>query len=425
MVRVSGPMALEAVPVVDGVLTRTRGVQRVVLRLAGHAGVTLPALVMVFPGPASYTGQDCAEVSFAGSPFIAERLVAAMIARPGVRAAQPGEFTARAFLHGRLTLDRAEGVAAVIAAQSEEQLAAAREVLSGRAGEEYRRWADECTTMLALVEAGIDFTDQEDVVAIAPEQLRDRALALAGAVGGLLGARAGAEEARTLPVVALAGAPNAGKSTLFNALLGRERAVTGPVAGTTRDVLEEELELAADVPGAGRVLLQDLAGLSENALGISDREAQRAAGRVIGRADVVLWCDPSGRFDEAALPGAEPGRRRRVVRVRTFGDQPGAGREGEIAVCALDRWNLGALRRAIADQACVAHAAGVAALLPRHRRAMAAAYAHLVAAAQGAGTAEIAATSLRGALDELSQLVGAISPDDVIGRVFSLFCVGK
>jgi tRNA modification GTPase len=347
---------------------------------------------------------------------------------PGVRPAQPGEFTARAFLNGRLSVDRAEGVAATIAARTNDQLIAARSLLDGTTGARYRAWADECTTLLALVEAGIDFTDQEDVVAIRPADLAARARALAADIEGQTGSRHGTEQRAALPVVALAGAPNAGKSTLFNALVGKDRAVASPTAGTTRDVLEEELDLSHDAPGASRVLLQDLAGLSVSPAGAIDAAAQRHAREAIARADAVLWCDPTGRFAEADAPvrdGSKP-----LIRVRTFADQPtptGTMPEAPpaLAVCALDRWNLAPLRRVIADQACTARAAGVAALLPRHRLALHNAREALLTSADAASRPEVAAAHLRLALDELAQLVGAISPDDVIGRVFSLFCVGK
>lgn len=407
----------------------TRGATPAVLTLS--PSVTLPVLVMTFPAPHSYTGEDSLELVFAGNPHLAERVLAVLTSLPCVRLAHPGEFTARAFLNRRLSLDQAEGVAAAIAARTDEQLAAAQQLLAGTTGAVYRHWADDCATLLALVEAGIDFTDQEDVVAITARDMAARAGGLADALDAHVGARAGDESRGSLPTVAIAGAPNAGKSTLFNALLARERAVTSPAAGTTRDVLREELDLSRDVPGAGSVVLMDLAGLSETPQGAIDAAAQDLARDTVTRADVVLWCDPTGRFREAESPAAlraksEVAHAQAVIRVRTFADQPAAGVDGSaISVCALDRWNLGTLRRAIADHACSASAAGVAALLPRHRRCLTAARDALRAAASCADSPELAATNLRTALDELSQLVGAISPDDIIGRVFSLFCVGK
>jgi tRNA modification GTPase len=241
-----------------------------------------------------------------------------------------------------------------------------------------------------------------------------------------------------LPRVVLAGPPNAGKSTLFNALLGRRRAIVSPVAGTTRDALEEELDLSADAPGAGTVILIDLAGLDEPPAAAIDAAAQSRARETIAAADAVIHCDPSGRF-----PGlvARPGTP--MIRVRTKADVPGAARARRpdravdagrepLAICALDGWNLPALRRAIADAAWGSRAAGLAALLPRHRRALTDAATQLrearaliAPAARALPDPALTASALRAALDVLGELVGRISPDDVIGRVFATFCVGK
>lgn len=437
VIRLSGPAAFTSLPIggragegLAGDSHRpTRQALTVTFAIPNTTNTTvlkLPALLLCFPAPRSYTGEHCAELCFTGNAFLAERIINALTARPGVRRAQPGEFTARAFLNGRLSLSQAEGVAATIAARTSEQLAAAQSLLSGATGDRYRHWADDCTTLLALVEAGIDFTDQEDVVAITQADLAARALALASAIDARVGARAGTESPRTLPTVVLAGAPNAGKSTLFNALLGHDRAVASPTAGTTRDILTEPLDLSADAPGAGSVLLQDLAGLSASPTGTIDALAQAHAREAIARADLILWCDPTGTFPEHASPARSlQTRPPALLRVRTFGDQPAPNTTDAIAVCALDRWNLATLRRAIADHACTTRATDLATLLPRHHRALASASEALRAAAANAATPELAATNLRSALDELAQLVGAITPDDVIGRVFATFCVGK
>src|SRR5690606_10734140 len=283
--------------------------------------LTLPVLLMTFVGPRSYTGEDAAEFLVPGSPVLLERVLARLASQPGVREAAPGEFSARAYLNEKLTLEQAVGVAALLSAQSEAELAAARGLLEGHAGERYRGWSEELATLLALVEAGIDFTDQEDVVAIAPAELASRLKVLLGQIEGALQAAGGAERPALLPRVVLAGAPNAGKSTLFNALLGRRRAVTSDVAGTTRDVLEETLDLAAEIPGGGQILLVDLAGLDaglttprEDVRSQVEAEAQRQARDAIAAADVIVHCDPAGRFvlDLPHAGGARP-----TIRVRT------------------------------------------------------------------------------------------------------------
>lgn len=405
----------------------------------------LPCLLMRFDGQRSYTGEDSAEIVLPGNPLVLERVMGRLLAVPNVREAQPGEFSARAYLNGRMTLAQAEGVAALIAAGTEDQLAAASSLMRGRTGERHRAWADRAATLLALVESGIDFTDQEDVVPIAPALLAARLDAIIAEMLVELGSASGAERATGLPRVALVGPPNAGKSTLFNALLGRRRAMVSPVAGTTRDAIVETLDLSRDVSGGPFVELVDLAGLDAGIVatsGIVDQHAQRQARGELQRADVLVLCDPLGRFGfDAVVPAG-----RSSLRVRTKADLPrmsvarvseqGMGvppvLRNEIGVCALDGWNLAVLRRAIADAATATRDSGGTWMLPRHRRALTAACEGLMAAraalnpaTPSLGHPELIAGDLRPALDHLGELVGEISPDDVIGRVFATFCVGK
>jgi len=452
LIRLSGPDAFSVLGEVSGraLDANTRRCFPTVL----HVDTPLSVLAAMFPGPHSYTGEDVVELQVPGNPALVERIIRRFTLREsggggggsGVRLAHPGEFTARAYLAGKLTLAQAEGIAATIAAVNDEQLAAASQLTSGATGAVYASWAEELTTLLALVEAGIDFTDQEDVVAISPAALRDRLAAMKQGIIAFLGDAKAAEHVDALPRVALVGRPNAGKSTLFNALLGgvMNRAVVSATPGTTRDVIEEPLNLGADIPGGVVVILQDLAGfdeaLSVGAAGALDAAGQAAAKNTVAAADVILWCDPSGRFEAGHLPAeARTAGAARVIRVRTFGDQvqsPGTASEhaSAITVCALDRYNLPILRRAIADATTGSRRLALADLLPRHRRALAqtlAAIAPALAAAEaGAAVGRIhhpeeVADSLRSGLDSLGELVGDISPDDVLGRVFSTFCVGK
>lgn len=432
ILRVSGPGVddllreiLESPPV-------RRGAGPARLRLG--PGLTLPLVILYYPAPSSYTGETTAELLIPGNPVLVDRVIALLTSRAGVRPAEPGEFSARAYLNGRLTLAQAEGVAAIVAADSAEQLDAARGLLTGATGDTYRSWAGEITTLLALVEAGIDFTDQEDVQAIAPPALQHRLAGVRASLDSHLGAAAGRSLAGTLPTVALLGPPNAGKSTLFNALLARRRAVTSPTAGTTRDALAETLDFAGDLPGASPVSLTDLAGLDDAAAGDIAEQAQARARAIAAAADLILHCDPAGRFEPGPLAFLPPGRS--VLRVRTKADLPGhtASPPGDepIAVCALDGWNLPLLRRAIADRTTSARAPGVAGLLPRHHAALARLRDHLITAedlaradARKLSSPELVAAALRDALDGLGELVGRISPDEVLGKIFATFCVGK
>ncbi|MFO0857576.1 MAG: GTPase [Phycisphaerales bacterium] len=420
----------------------TRGIHTAFLPLTNYTH--LPLLILAFPTPNSYTGEDVAELLFPSNPYLVDRVLAWLTAHDHVRLAHPGEFTARAFLRGRLSLEQAEGVGATIAAQSLEQIDAAKQLLSGRTGNEYRLWADEITNLLALVEAGIDFTDQEDVVPIAPNALSTRIGSLITQLQKHAGASAGQESQSdtSLPLVALIGKPNAGKSTLFNALLGHQRAIASPLAGTTRDVIIERLNLSPDSPGAGEIQLADFPGLDATAATLSDQEAQRTLHETLSRVDLFVWCDPTGKFDERDLPTQSP---KPTLRVQTFADKitsdvPPTGGAAlssrwkvlPLPLCALDGWNLASLRRAIADQALSRYGSSIASLLPRHRRAidtaasaLRAAHNDIYAHAHALANPEALAEQLRIALTSIGELVGTITPDDVIGRVFATFCVGK
>ncbi len=419
ILRLSGddtPRALSALGITD---PARRAASTVRVRLSDAQ--TLPALLVRYLAPNAYTGQHSAEILFPGNPTLAERLLAIVLGVDGVRLAEPGEYSARAYLSGRLSLAQAEGVGALISARSDEQLKAASDLLEGRTGQTYRAWSDELATLLALVESGIDFTDQEDVTPIAPDQLSERVGALQRAITDRLGATGASERRPALPLGVLVGEPSAGKSTLFNALLGRERAVTHEAPGTTRDVLTETLELDSAIPGAGSILLADLPGLDAGASG-RGHAAQTQALDAIRRADLLIHCDPSGRFPPLGhAPEGAP-----VLRVRTKADLPANADEG-LGVCALDGYHLGALRRLLADAPLSAGGASALSIIPRHAHALVRARDALTVALDAAplGQLELTAAPLRDALDALGELTGQVSPDEIIGRVFATFCVGK
>ncbi len=435
ILRLSGPLAHETLRALGAEPPAFHGDARPRCAAAriGFDGRTLPALCVWSRPPHSYTGEHTAEAMVPGNPHLVDRLLRALLSNPGVRHAEPGEFTARAFLNGRLTLDQAEAVGALIGARTQGELDAAHRLRAGAPGRESLAWLEEAATLLALVEAGIDFTDQEDVVPIRTEALAARLEALRRSIERACGPAASAGLGAEAPRVALVGAPNAGKSTLFNALLGKRRAVESDEAGTTRDVLVEPLDLAPLVPGAGEVSLMDLAGLDGAlaARGALDEEAQRLAREAVARADVLICCDPQGRFREVHLDASHAA----VIRIRTKADLPGETAHGALPVCALDGRGLDALRRAIADCAFAREARGASeqALIPRRRLAMARAARACAAAIEslddpGAPTLtrpEIVAQTLREAVEALGELSGRLHPDDIIGRIFAAFCVGK
>jgi tRNA modification GTPase len=403
---------------------------------------TLPILLTTLPGPNSYTGEDSLELLLPGNPTLIERALATLTSLPGTRLAGPGEFTARAFFAGKLTLDQAEGIGATIAAHTESQLDAAHRLLAGELGRHYHAWAEELSSLLALVEAGIDFTDQEDVVAISPTNLLQRLEALRKKILAHLGSERSAEVTASFPTVSLIGVPNAGKSTLFNALLGRRRAIASPVAGTTRDVLAEPLDLARYVPGSGSVTLQDLAGVIQDShLNPLDEAAQALAINAALHSNILLWCDPTGQFDlhhdstriPSSLASILSNPAQNVLRVRTCADLPARDDLADLAVCALDGWHLQELAHRLAALLITTDAPNSAAtLFPRHRLALRAALIAINAATSATehdtlrlSNPELIADALRTSLNAIEELVGRISPDDVLGKVFSTFCVGK
>lgn len=418
---------------------RSRGARAVRL---GLDRFELPAILLTMPGPKSYTGEDSFELLLPGNPHLLNRVIDELLdaaASTGVHArrADGGEFTARAFFNRRLTLTEAEGINATIAARSDAELRAARLLTSGALGGFAHELADDLASALALVEAGIDFTDQEDVVAIAPADLLARVRDLEARIESQIERATGFEELESIPWVVLVGEPNAGKSTLFNALLGRERAVVSNVAGTTRDILAEPLHLSVDGHDA-EVMLVDIAGLDAGDESFINAEMQRAAREAIERAELIIECAApvgpgAGRTSMLGSDGSDVDAR---LVVRTKADLLGE-ESGGLAVSAATGAGLDDLRRVIAERLssrAVSLAADALALQPRHDAAFRSARDNLREAidlvsphadSRHLPHPEFVASCLRAALDDLAALAGDISPDDVLGRIFASFCVGK
>jgi tRNA modification GTPase len=448
IVRISGAMCFALLePHLQLPAIVARGFHRAQLSLSAFQRLSVSAFV--FPGPRSYTGEDSIELQLPGNPILLERVIDALIASArardiDARRAEPGEFTARAFLNGRLSLTQAEGVAATIAAQSDAELGAARLLVSGRLAEFAHNLADDLAAALALVEAGIDFTDQEDVVAIAPADLHARLLDLRDRLNDQLAHAVGVEQLRAIPWVVLVGEPNAGKSALFNALLGRERAVVSAISGTTRDVLAEPLAIDAD-HGKAEVMLVDLAGLDELDQSPMNALMQARAREALDRAELRLRCVPAGAHKSTSPQIHKSTSLHDEIIVRTKCDLDRSAnssivnRESAIPllVSAQTGEGLHGVRRAIAQRLsdrAVSLAAGTLALQPRHESAMRSALASLNEAialiaplrdARSLPNLELIAFVMRAALDQLASLAGDMTPDDILGRIFATFCVGK
>lgn len=406
---------------------------------AGVLGRELACLVCFSPAPRSFTGQDTLEIQVPGNPALIERLLHGLLrvirlTHESARLAEPGEFTQRAFLAGRIDLTRAEGIAATIGAQTDAQLQAAGLLRTGRLG----RWAEQQTEALAqslaLVEAGIDFVDQDDVVPITPRDLHEALSRLERELLGLLSRSRSWSALEATPWVVLVGRPNAGKSTLFNALLGHERAVVSEVAGTTRDVLVEPLRVTMRSGEQAEVMLVDVAGLDVSSDGLNP-SMQSAARAAIARAELLLILDPGDDFSHAPrqdIPAI-------LVRTKCDAFEPGPSRGdcAELLVSAHTGRGLEELKSIVAERLgdrTVAIGGRMLALTARHMDALQAALSELRQAVthlephlnrRDLPEMELQAETLRRALDRLGELGGQVTSDDVIGKIFATFCIGK
>lgn len=381
-------------------------------------------LVTVFRAPHSYTGEDLIEFSCHGGLLAPARLLAALFAA-GARPAAPGEFTRRAVLNGKLDLLQAEAVGDLIDATAAAQGRAALHQLEGGLSLRLLALREELLELLALLSYDIDFPEEDDGP-VSRERILATQARVREAIGRLLATAPAGLRLHDGALVVLAGRPNAGKSSLFNALLGSSRALVTEIPGTTRDTIEAESEVLG-----WPVRFADTAGLHD-----ADERLERmgieVSRRYVAAADLVLLCVEAGREmtpDERALLAERP-----ALLVRSKADlAPETGREG-LAVSAVTGAGTDRLREAIAARLFGdgAHA-GYADLEPmlsreRHRAALTRAAAGTDAAlpelAKG-GDPVLAAHHLRDAVSALEELIGLVHPDEVLGRVFARFCVGK
>src|ERR1043165_4339913 len=280
VVRVSGPRAADAITALGGKIPEPR---RAALRRLREGDTLLDeALVLWFPGPNTETGEDMVELHLHGGRAVIAAALAALGKLPGFRPAEAGEFTRRAFLNGRLDLTAVEGLADLVFAETEAQRAQAMRQLTGALGGRADAWRSRLIEALALIEARIDFSDQdvpEDLVSPALDVARQ----LSDEIGKTLADEHRGERLREGLVVAIAGPPNAGKSSLLNRLARREAAIVSPYAGTTRDVIEVHIDL-----GGYPVTLLDTAGIRESDDPVEQEGVRRAQARAVA-ADLVLW----------------------------------------------------------------------------------------------------------------------------------------
>src|SRR5580704_7749133 len=312
IVRVSGPEAGTALVALAGKMPAPRAATRALLHDATRQPID-DAVVLWFPGPASATGEDVAEFHVHGGRAVLAALFSALSAVENVRAAEPGEFTRRGFENGKLDLTGAEALDDLIHADTDRQRRQALRQLKGMLGERARHWRAKIIEASALIAAGIDFSDEGDVSAELVGPALAKIKALLAEVEEVLAAQGQSERLRDGLVVAIAGAPNVGKSTLMNHLARREVAIVSPHAGTTRDVIEVQLDL-----DGYPVTVIDTAGIRESEDPVEQEGVRRARARA-AEADLVLWISDA-RHEEISHAGTAP-----VWRVRNKIDLDAAG----------------------------------------------------------------------------------------------------
>ena len=373
--------------------------------------VPVRCAALVWPTARSYTGQPSAELHLPGSPPVLEAALAGLHAA-GFRPAGPGEFTLRAFLAGRVGLTEAEAVLGVVDAADPGELRTALDQLAGGVSTRLGPVRSDLLDLLADLEAGLDFAE-EDVSFVPPEDCRARIEAGRTAVTALAADAAGRTVSGTAATVVLAGPPNAGKSSLFNALCGDDAALVSPAAGTTRDDVTAEMTL-----GGRRIELVDTAGEESTGDAISAAAQRRRVDR-LRAADLVLHCVPPG----GAVPDVGPA----VLIVFTKADLREPGRTG-LHVSAATGAGLDELRAAIAAGLTGGSSrrllTGATAARGGDALNEAAAALDRAAAAVGLGD-ELVAAEVRAAVDALGEVLGVVYHDDLLGRIFGRFCIGK
>lgn len=424
LVRVSGSQAGNVLSALAGKVPTARMATRALLRDTGQRPID-DAVVLWFPGPASATGEDVAEFHVHGGRAVLAALLGALAGFENVRPAEPGEFTRRAFENGKLDLTEAEALDDLIHADTDRQRSQALRQLKGLLGDKARDWRARIIEASALIEAGIDFSDEGDVPAELIGPALTKVKALLAEIEDVLAGQGRSERLRDGLVVAITGPPNVGKSTLINQLARREVAIVSPHAGTTRDIIEVQLDL-----DGYPVTMIDTAGIRETDDPVEQEGVRRARARAAD-ADLVLWLTDSA---DVGKEGKSDGPARLWL-VRNKIDIEECG--GSLAQSAGDRVfpisasrgdGLSDLMGAMVDFAQTAFGGDEAGVIGRTRQrtllteTVASLRRFLDVVGHGE---ELAAEELRAAANSLGRLLGRVDVEDILDVIFREFCVGK
>ena len=419
VIRVSGPATMDIIEARLSV-AKLKPRHASLVDLHSESGAVIDSGLATFmPGPASYTGEDTLEISLHGGRMITE-LALQSIMTAGARLAEPGEFTRRAFEAGKMDLTRAEAVADLIDAESEAQLAQALKQMDGALETLYSGWRTDLTAVLALLEASIDFPDEED----APDRVDGPVLEKLGALKTDLTRTLAdgniTERIRDGFKVAILGKPNAGKSTLLNQLAKREAAIVTDIPGTTRDVVEVRLVL-----GGYLVWISDTAGLRDTQ-DVVEAEGVRRALKAADEADLRLWIHDAR--EDPVSDQVKPGDL--VISNKADLVDPGHVSRETLSISAKSGMGIDAVEAAIIDRLrdLTRNVSAPIITRARHRQGLEGALGHLESAMahlkSGIG-AEFVSEDVRLASRELGTLTGHVDPESVLGAVFSSFCIGK
>ncbi|TPL00523.1 tRNA uridine-5-carboxymethylaminomethyl(34) synthesis GTPase MnmE [Mesorhizobium sp. B2-4-14] len=423
VIRISGSQTRFVVETIVGRMVKDRVALLRTFR-APDGTVLDSGLVIFFPRPASFTGEDVAEFHVHGGRAVVARMLETITGFAGVRHAEAGEFTRRAFLNGKVDLVETEALADLVNAETEAQRRFALRNAEGVQSELYLGWRRRLVHARAMIEAEIDFADEDDVPGAVSETVWSDVGMMIGEIACHIAGFRTAEIIRDGFEVVILGAPNAGKSSLFNALARRDAAIVTDEPGTTRDLLEVALDL-----GGLRIRLTDTAGLREatgkvEAIGIEKARAKA------DRADLVLLLEDVAKpGDVGSLPGSVP-----VLRVGTKLDlldeqaAVAASRHYDLVISILNGAGVDALLAEIGQRAVEA-AGNLGDVLPsrlRHVELLGEANRHLLRATDGRAIGqELRAEELRLAADRLGRIVGAIDVEDMLDVIFAQFCIGK